>query len=206
MYKGMDPSDSTRWKERSRADHMAAPSTKRQQLKDIHDFKSFLEGEMSTTPAQDSSKSRRMRTELKQLLAKREALRQSITAEEDSVIASGKHPSDWHGAVKPDPAQSEDVIDRLTRREDSKATFHTWIAGQEARVATKGRTQDLSEGKEAMSSPAAGGGKNADLVKDAEAEQGQRKDSQDNIERRAAYKVSRWMGGGYIPVYDLAQG
>ena len=39
---------------------------------------------------------------------------------------------------------------------------------------------------------------NSDLVSDATGRTG---DSEESIRERAAYKVSRWMGGGYVDVY-----
>jgi hypothetical protein len=222
MYHKMDPKDSTGWEERAKeGTEPPKKVTKKEQLKQIKHYKSFIEGELSTSPTEDSAKAKKMRSELKALLARRAALQKSINDEEDGVIASGKHPKDWTRSVKPDPAENEDIINRLTRREDAKATFHSWIAGQQAKA--EGMTQDLSEesggyaekqgkaGKKASSGGSKGGSKrvsedDSDLIRSAEERYGDHRDSMMSIEQRAAYKVNRWTGGGYVQVYDMAQG
>lgn len=230
MYHKMDPKDTTGWQERAKdGGEPPKKATKKEQLKQIKHYKNFIEGELSTSPTEDSAKAKKMRSELKALLARRAALQKSISDEEDRVILSGKHPRDWHGSVKPDPAESEDIINRLTRREDAKATFHSWITGQEAsEIASKGMTQDLSEGDsgdaekqgKAGSKVSVGKAKgdkakgskrvqedDSDLIRSAEERYGVHgEESMQSIEQRAAYKVNRWTGGGYVQVYDMAQG
>jgi len=44
-------------------------------------------------------------------------------------------------------------------------------------------------------------GSNLDIVSDAEEGVAPQLDTPESIEQRAAYKVSRWMGGGYVDVY-----
>ena len=203
LYEGIDPTDETLWQERDQVWKHAKALSKKQQLKQIQKFKKILEGEMSTTPQQDSAKASKMRDDLKTLLAKRDKLEKSINDEEDQYTKAGEDHEDLR-KVKPDPAETEDMINRLARKEDAHASFKSWINGQQRHsTAVRGGLQTLSQqgGKK-------GSGKNEDLIKAAAEryDSNSRRSDRESIDQKAAYKVSRWMGGGYVKVYDMAQG
>eukprot|EP00282_Hemiselmis_andersenii_P024198 CAMPEP_0172018786 /NCGR_PEP_ID=MMETSP1041-20130122/12287_1 /TAXON_ID=464988 /ORGANISM="Hemiselmis andersenii, Strain CCMP439" /LENGTH=247 /DNA_ID=CAMNT_0012673913 /DNA_START=9 /DNA_END=749 /DNA_ORIENTATION=+ len=111
MDASMDPKDTTGWREAAQAAGSAKDAavvgnkkpTKHEQLQEISEYRRMIQKSLSTTKSQDSDRAKQMRSELKQLLARRAALKAAVSREEDRVIKKGGRA--WVGHVKPDPAQ-----------------------------------------------------------------------------------------------------
>lgn len=237
LYSKMDPKDVTGWKERDAA--IDPKPTKKAQVKEISKFQSELQNQLSTTANMDSPHAQKVRSELKELLAKRAELKARIQAKE------ARKQREVHARQISDD-QDDDVLKVLSRTEDSSSTYHKWLrdasAGsrgkeeQERAVkkpvitaggqlkwkqtgksavksaeqlkASQARLQTLAERarKKELEQKKPAGARNADLVEEAEEREEGGEHSMQSIQERAAYKVNRWMGGGYVPVYDLGSG
>jgi len=241
MYAKMDPNDLTQWKQKLA---FMEPKSVKAQMKQINHFKNMLENKLSTTPEQDSPKAAKMRDELQELLMKKEALKKRISKEEDKELA--KHGIVWHKKAKPGADASQYELSRLSRSEDSHATYTKWLASSAGghRAAThhrgrqvaavkpritaggyldwnrkeakrrelqakslvrlrarQARVQALSEQDNTHTRSFRRGRKesDADILQDAM--QQDHPDIGASVYQRAAYKVNRWMGGGYVNVY-----
>ena len=210
LYIKMDPSDSTHWR-RTMVAEPATTASKKQQLKEISAFKNMIETELTTTPAADSASAKNLRQSLRALLLRKKQLQAAISAGEDRVLRRHGAASVWMAAVRPDPSQAEDIIRRLARTSDRRASYAAWLRSAARAAARAPEPSDrparairphISAGGALVWKGPVGAGAGAGAAKAARTQSlagrdptlqpgGSGSESWSQLKRRADYKVAR---------------
>jgi len=287
LYQKMDPHDTTGWMSRQNLHRMSPAQV---QARRVKTYKTMLQKELSTTPNQDSPKAKKARKELRELIQRKAALRQSVNAEMRKEMHHTSSKVWTRRAARNGADDSDYLIHQIASPEDRHASYAKWLRsakkGGRGRHHTSGsprltaggqlqwrkqvhahlkqkqaRLQKLSQDDTAHSRMQAlsedenkvgaseiamrqilGKAKKAahsyvdeeedqhdatkqaeagrdfaaphqqlavkraaisgmDVVSDAEEGVSPQNDTPESIRERAALKVSRWMGGGYVDVY-----